>query len=134
MRRVLIVLGVLFATSVVIFGAGMAFFYYALTRLDPYPTWMANYLPQGTHSYEQVAGTFSEFVVKTFPIGSDAKNAIGQITESGFRVIKSSSESVELLWRRRAGPVCDELYLIVIKQTADGTITKITGHLQPICL
>jgi len=133
MRRILTGLGVLFAALVVIFGAGVAFFYYTITRLDPYPTFMANYLPPGTHSYEEEARTFSDFVVRIFPIGSDVKNAIAQITGGGFRITESSSESVELLWRRHAGP-CDELYSIVIKQAADGTIARITGRLNPICL
>jgi hypothetical protein len=77
--------------------------------------------------------TFSEFVVTTFPIGSDAKDAISQITKGGFEVTTSSSDSVELLWRRHAGP-CNELYSIVVNQTADGTIAKITGRLHPTCL
>jgi hypothetical protein len=132
-RRFLIVSGVIFAGLVVICGAGLALFGYALTRADPYPTFMMDYLPKGSHPYQEVALTFSEFVVKAFPIGSDTKEAIARITKGGFEVTTSSSDSVELLWRRHAGP-CNELYSIVVNQTADGTIVKITGRLHPICL
>ncbi len=133
MRRFLIVSGVIFAALVVIYSAGLALFGYALTRADPYPTFMMDYLPKGSHSYQEAALTFSEFVVRTFPTGSDAKDAIAQITKGGFEVTTSSSDSVELLWRRHAGH-CNELYSIVVNQTADGTIAKITGRLHPICL
>jgi hypothetical protein len=133
MRRFLIVLGAMFAGSVVICGAGLALFGYALTRADPYPTFMTDYQLKGSHSYQEAVRTFSEFVVKTFPIGSDAKDATVQITRGGFQVTTSSSDSVELLWRRHAGP-CNELYSIVVNWNADGTIAKITGQLHPICL
>jgi hypothetical protein len=132
-RRFLIVSGVIFAALVVIYSAGLALFGYALTRADPYPTFMMDYLPKGSHSYQEAALTFSEFVVRTFPTGSDAKDAIAQITKGGFEVTTSSSDSGELLWRRHAGH-CNELYAIVVNQTADGTIAKITGRLHPICL
>lgn len=133
MRRFLIVSGVIFAALVVIYSAGLALFGYALTRADPYPTFMMDYLPKGSHSYQEAALKFSEFVVRTFLTGSDAKDAIAQITKGGFEVKTSSSDSVELLWRRHAGH-CNELYSIVVNQTADGTIAKITGRLHPICL
>lgn len=133
MRRFLIVSGVLFAGLVIILGVEVARFGYALTHADPYPAFMMDYLPAGSHSYQEAARTFSEFVVKTFPAGSDANEAIAQITSGGFEVKTSSSDSIELLWRRHAGP-CSELYSIVVSSTADGTIAKIAGRLQPICL
>lgn len=133
MRRILIVFGSILVSSVVLYGAGVALFAYALTRSDPYPTFMTDYQPKSSRSYEEAARTFSEFVGKAFPIGSDAKNAIAQSTGGGFGVIKTGSDSVELLWRRHAGP-CNEMYSIVVSQNADGTINKITGRLHPICL
>ena len=132
-RRFLIVSGGMFAGLVVICAAGLALFGSGLTRADPYPFFMRDYLPKGCHSYQEAALTFSEFVVRTFPIGSDAKDAISKITKGGFEVTTSSSDSVELLWKRQAGP-CNERYLIVVNQTADGTIAKITGRLHPACL
>jgi hypothetical protein len=136
-RRILIAAGVIFAGLVAIYGTGVALFGFALnhafTRADPYPTFMTEFLPEGSHSYEEAARKFSEFVVKAFPISSDAKDAISQITRGGFEVTTSSSDSVELFWKRQAGP-CSEWYSIIVNQNADGTIAKITGRLQPICL
>jgi hypothetical protein len=123
----------MFAGLVVICAAGLALFGYALTRADPYPAFMRDYLPKGSHSYQEAALTFSEFVVRTFPIGSDAKDAISKITKGGFEVTTSNSDSVEFLWKRQAGP-CNERYSIAVNQTADGTIAKITGRLHPACL
>ena len=133
MRRFLMVSGVMFAGLVVIYTGGLALFGYALMRPDPYPVFMSDYLPKGSPSYQEAALTFSEFVVRTFPIGSDAKDAISQITKGGFEVKTSSSDSVELLWKRQAGP-CNERYSIVVNHTADATIAKITGLLHTDCL
>ena len=47
MSRFLIVLAVVFAGSVIIYGAGLALFGYSLTRTDPYPTFMADYQLRG---------------------------------------------------------------------------------------
>jgi hypothetical protein len=52
-RRFLIVSGVIFAGLVVISTAGLAVFGYALTRADPYPTFMRDYLPKGSYSYQE---------------------------------------------------------------------------------
>ena len=133
MRRFLIVLAVVFVGSVVLFGAWLAYFGYALTRSDPYPTFMTDYQLGGSHTYEEAKRSFSDFVVRTFPTGSDAKDAIAQITKGGFKATRSGSESVELLWRRHNGP-CSEQYSIVVSQNVDGTIDKIIGRLHPICL
>jgi hypothetical protein len=110
------------------------------SRLRPIPAIRGNTVgrvigstPKGSHSYQEAARTFSEFIVKTFPPGSDAKDAIARIISGGFEVTTSSSDSVELRWRRHAGP-CSELYSIVVNLTADGTIAKIIGRLHPICL
>ena len=133
MKRFLIVVALTLVSAVVLYGAGVILFGYALTRSDPYPTFMAEQQSESSRSYEEAKRMFSELVVKSFPIGSDAKNAIAQIMGGGFGVIKSGSESVELLWRRHAGP-CSELYSIIVSQNADGTIAKINGRLNPICL
>jgi hypothetical protein len=98
MRRFLIVLAVVFVGSVVLFGAWrLAYFPYALMRADPYPTFMTDYQLGGFHSYEEAKRSFSDFVVRTFPVGSDAKDAIAQITKSDFQVTASTSEAVELV-------------------------------------
>jgi len=133
MPRFLIVLAVVCISSVVLFSAWLAFFGYALTRSDPYPIFMTDYQVGGSPSYEEAKRSFSDFVVKTFPIGSDAKYAIAEITKGGFKATRSGSESVEMLWRRHNGP-CDELYSIVVSQNVDGTIAKIIGRLHPVCL
>jgi hypothetical protein len=133
MRRFLIVLGLIFAVPAVLCGAGLALTAYALARADPYPTFMADYQSKGSRSYREAAHAFSEFVVKTFPIGFDAKDAIAQIHKGGFHVTTSGLDSVELLWERHAGP-CNEQYSIVVNRNADGRIAKITGQLHPICL
>lgn len=65
---------------------GLTFVGYALTRSDPYPTFMTDYLLGGSRSYEEAKRPVSNFVVTTFPIGSDAKDAIAQIT----RVVSKS--------------------------------------------
>ena len=133
MRRFLIVSAIVLAGLAVIYGAGFALFLYAFTRSDPYPAFMADFQSRGTRTYDESKRRFSEFIVEAFPIGSGAKDAIGQITEGGFDVSTSSSDSVELSWRRHAGP-CTEWYAIVVNRNADGTIAKIAGRLQPICL
>ena len=134
MRRFLIVSSMMFAVLVVIYGAMSSRIFYALTRApDPYPTFMADSQLRDTRSYQQAERVFSELVVRTFPIGANAKDAIVQITREGFRVTRSTSDSVELLWNRSAGP-CSEQYLIMIDQNADGVIIKTTGSLHPICL
>jgi hypothetical protein len=133
MRRFLIALAVVFAGSIVMYGAGLALFSYALTRADPYPTFMTGYQLSGSRSYEEAERTFTDFAAKTFPVGSDERDAIAQITGGGFKVTTSSSEAVKLVWKRRAGP-CNELYSIVVSKDVDGRIAKIVGQLQPICL
>ena len=91
---------------------GLTFVGYALTRSDPYPTFMTDYLLGGSRSYEEAKRPVSNFVVTTFPIGSDAKDAIAQITKGGFEVTTSSSDSVELLWRRHAATVTSYIRLL----------------------
>jgi hypothetical protein len=93
----------------------------------------SSYESNAPRSYKEAARTFSEFVAGAFAIGSDAKDAIAQIIRGGFEVIKSNSDSVELLWARHSGP-CSEQYSIVVNKNADGTIAKMTGRLRPICL
>jgi hypothetical protein len=140
MKRFLIETSRIFPILVVIcgvIGLSQLYFYYALshglTRADPYPAFMTELQPKGTRSYQQAEQMFSEFVVRTFPIGSNAKEAIVEITREGFRVMRSTPDSVELRWNRAAGP-CSEQYFIMINQNADGVILKKTGNLHPVCL
>src|ERR1051326_2548955 len=122
-RRFLIVLGVVLAGLAVIYGLGFALFVHALTRSDPYPTFMTDYQSSGPRTYDQAERRFSEFVVEAFPVGSNAKDAVARMTAAGFDVSTSSSDSVELRWRRHAG-TCTEWYSIVVRQNADGTDRK----------
>ena len=108
-----------------------AYFGYAVMRTDPYPTFMTDYLLVGYS--EDAMRSFSDFVVRTFPVGSDAKDAIAQITKSDFQVTASTSEAVELVWNRHNGP-CSERYSIVISRDANGAIARVVGQLRPICL
>ena len=129
MKRLLSVLAlVLYGTPVVY--SGWALFELAHMRADPYPTFMADY-SLGGYS-EEAKRSFSDFVVRTFPVGSDAKDAIAQITKSDFQVTASTSEAVELRWNRHNGP-CGEVYSIVINRDANGAIARAVGKLRPIC-
>ena len=136
MRRFLIVLGILLMSAAAIYG-GLALVSHSFARwlssADPIPGFMADYETKSTGSDERAIRTFPEFLAQAFPTGTDAKDAIAQITRGGFAVTTSSSDSVELLWRRHAGP-CSEVYSITIGQSADGRIAKITGRLHPVCL
>jgi|SRR5215467_9103800 len=100
---------------------------------DPYPPFMRDYEHSSHSTYQEAERIFSEFVVKTFPIGSNAVDAIAQASGGGFRRIASASDALTLLWKRRAGP-CYEDYYIIIDQNAHGTIARATGRLHPVCL
>jgi hypothetical protein len=133
MTRFLLVSGIALLGLVLIWGCGTLLLVHGLTRADPYPAFMRDYEQGSRSTYQEAERTFSEFVVKTFPTGSNAKDAIAQASGGGFRPTTSTSHSVELVWMRRAGP-CHEDYYLIIDQTADGTIANITGRLHAICL
>jgi hypothetical protein len=61
MRRFLIVLAVVFAGSVIIYGAGLALFGYSLTRTDPYPNFMAEYQLRGEESLRDSEAKFRDY-------------------------------------------------------------------------
>jgi hypothetical protein len=128
--QIVLAIGLLVAPAVLL-GAWWAYFGYAVMSSDPYPTFMSDYQLEG-YSYEGAQREFSDFVVRTFPVGSDAKGAIAQITKSDFQVIASTSEAVELRWNRHNGP-CGEVYSIVISRDANGAIARAVGKLRPIC-
>jgi hypothetical protein len=132
MKRLLIVLAVVIAGSVIMYG-GLALFGRAFMRADAYPTFMADYQASEPRSYEEAKRTFSDFVTRKFPTGSDEHDAIAQITNGGFQITTSTSETVELFWKRHSGP-CSEQYSIVIGKDPNGRIAKIVGQLHPICL
>jgi hypothetical protein len=132
-RRFLIALAAVFVVVVGIGGVGSTLIRRAITSVDPYPTFMTDYQQRGARTYEEAKHAFSDFVVETFPPGSDAKDAIAKITGGGFEVTTSASEFVRLLWRRHAGP-CSEQYSIAINRNSDGKIANIVGDLRPICL
>jgi hypothetical protein len=106
------------------YGGAKLFLFYALMP-DPYLDFMRDCV--------QMRHPFSECVVKTFPIGSNSKDAIAQASRGGFRQMTSTSHSVELLWTRRA-VICNEHYFIIIDLSADGTVAKATGRRHNICL
>jgi hypothetical protein len=133
MRRVVIVLAIVFAGSLIVFGASWILIPYALTRSDPYPAFMADLKRRDSPLYEDAIRRFSDFVAETFPIGADMSDAVAQITKGGFQVTSSTSTSVKLVWNRRNGP-CSEEYSIVVGGDAAGKIAEIAGRLHPICL
>jgi hypothetical protein len=136
LRRIFIVFGALLAVSVVLYAGAAALTYSltrALTRLDDYPTFMAE-LKRHDHprTYDQAELAFSEFVTRSFPIGSSADEAIAKISGGGFSAT-SHSDPVVLVWKRAAGP-CSEQYSIVVLKDAAGRIANISGTLYPACL
>jgi hypothetical protein len=133
MRRILIVLGVVFAGWGLIYGGTSFALFYGLTQADAYPAFMTDYQVIEFRTYEDAERGFSDFVAKTFPIGAAASDAIGQISRGGCQITTSGSETIELVWKRHNGP-CNERYSIVVSGDADGRIAKIVGQLRPICL
>ena len=131
-KPILIVLAVLLAGSALVHWAALAFSR-AMMSADPYPAFMAEYDAGRSRSYEDAKRAFSDFVTKTFPVGSDAGNAIAQIIEGGFQAEIQASESSRFTWKRHSGP-CSEWYTIGVKEDAGRRIAGITGRLQPVCL
>jgi hypothetical protein len=105
---------------------------YVLFQADPLPAFMAE-LKSCCTTYDEVRARFSELVVKTLPIGSNASDAIALTTGVGFEVVQSAANSIELRLERRAG-ICTDQYFIVIDRNADGTIASASARLHPICL
>jgi Na+(H+)/acetate symporter ActP len=89
MKRMLLVLAIVFAASIFVYG-GLALFGRAFMRADSYPTFMAEYQAKTPRSLAEAKRNFSDFVAKAFPVGSDESDAIAQITSGGFRIMKSS--------------------------------------------
>lgn len=125
-KRLLVVLAIMVACWVAVYRTGVL-------SADPYPAFMADYEGSRPRSYEEAKRAFSDFVVKSFPVGSDGGDAIAQITRGGFKVGKSTPDFSEFGWDRHAGP-CSELYSIVVGTDANRRIVSISGRLQPICL
>jgi hypothetical protein len=133
LRRIFIVFGALLVVLVILYAGTIALLSYSLTRLDDYPAFMAELKHSGRpRSYDQAALAFSEFVTRTFPIGSSAEEAIATISGGGFSTT-SRPDSVALVWKRAAGP-CSEHYSIVVVKDAVGRIANISGTLNPYCL
>jgi hypothetical protein len=133
LRRIFIVFGALFVVLVILYAGTIALLSYSLTRLDDYPAFMAELKHSGDpRTYDQAELAFSEFVTRTFPIGSRAEEAIATISGGGFSAT-SRPDSVGLVWKRAAGP-CSEHYSIVVVNDAAGRIANISGTLNPYCL
>jgi hypothetical protein len=133
LRRIFIVFGALLAVSVILYAGATALLTTSFTRVADYPTFMAE-LKHGGHprTYDQAELAFSEFVTRTFPIGSRAEEAIATISGGGFSAT-SHPDSVVLVWKRAAGPCSEHYSIVVVKDTA-GRITNISGTLNPYCL
>ena len=114
----------------IVYVIGMVIMVHGLTTLDPFPPFMTDYQPNG---YLQAEPRFNEFVGKTFPIGSDAQDAIAKIAREGFAVAELAPDTWQLDWNRHAGP-CSEHYLIIILQRDNRMIAEITGRLGLSCL
>jgi hypothetical protein len=108
-------------------------FLHGLARADPYPSFMADYQLKAPGTYLKADRAFNAFVGDTFPVGSDAKQAVALITSQGFQIVSSTPVSFQLLWTRRAGP-CNERYSIMIRQSEGGSIVEATGRVNPVCL
>ena len=132
-RRFLIGSCIILAVIGAICVATYAGLIHGLTRADPFPSFMAGYQLKARDTYVQAERAFTEFVGDTFPIGSDAKQAVALITSQRFQVVSSTPVSFDILWIRHAGP-CGERYLIVIRQGENGLIVEATGQLEPVCL
>jgi hypothetical protein len=128
-----IVLAVVFGGPAILYLAGVALMVRAFTSSDPYPAFMAEYERGHSRTYQDAEREFSDFVVKTFPIGSSGRDAIAQIIEGGFQAEIQTPPSSRFIWKRHAGP-CSEQYSIVMKEDPDRRIASIIGRLQPICL
>jgi hypothetical protein len=87
-----------------IYVAGFVGLLRGLTHADPYPPFMTDYQLKASRYYAQAEREFSEFVNDTFPIGSNAKQAVALLSSQGFDILSSSPASVQLLWARHAGP------------------------------
>jgi hypothetical protein len=131
--RVIIGFCIILTVIGAVYVAAYAGFLIGLTRADPYPSFMLNYQLKAPGTYAQAERAFGEFVGDTFPIGSDAKQAVALITSQGFHIVSSTSVDFQLLWTRHAGP-CDERYSIAIRQSEGGSIVEATGRLNPVCL
>jgi len=133
-KRFLIAFCIVLTATGAIYVAAIVALFHGLTHADPYPPFMANYQRlRGEGTYMRAMRAFSEFVSDTFPIGSNAEQAVALITSQGFHILPSTAASFQLLWARHAGP-CSERYFIVIRQGEDGSIVEAKGQLNPACL
>jgi hypothetical protein len=133
MKRLLIVLAVVAFGAAALYGVGLAIVFYGLTRSDPYPAFLSDFAKSRPHMYEDIRRDFSDYVVTRFPVGSDEHDATAQFVAGGFRIVKSTPETVELFWKRRAGP-CSEEHLVIMSRTLAGKIANIAGRFSAICL
>jgi hypothetical protein len=133
LRQYLIGFCIIFAFIGAVYVATIAGFLHGMKRADPYPPFMADYQLKKPGTYAEDDRAFNKFVGDTFPIGSNAKQAVALITSQGFDIVSSTTVSFSLLWARQAGP-CSEHYLIMIRQSEDSSIVDATGRLNPACL
>jgi hypothetical protein len=130
-KRILFGLAIVLAGCAIYIVGSAALF--RSSRLDAYPPFMAGIQPTPPYVYEDVRKAFSRFVAERFPVGSDARGAVAQITGNGFSLVRSKPMETYLLWKRSAFP-CTEEYRIIVQANEDGSILKIDGKLIPICL
>lgn len=120
--KLLLALGV---TLGIIWAGGFALLLHNLTTVDPYPAFMPDYARGETG--------FDQFVARTFPVGSNAQDAIAKIRLWGLRGGGSKAGSYQFFWIRHAG-FCGEDYSIILRENSDGTIAEISGWKQTRCL
>jgi hypothetical protein len=132
LKRFLVGVSIALTIAGVFYVAAVAILVRQLTIMDPLPSFMASYQLKRTGTYAEAERAFPEFVSETFPVGSNAKQAVALVTSQGFDVVSSPDSSL-LRWTRRAGP-CAEQYSIMIRQSSDGSIVEAAGQMHPACL
>jgi hypothetical protein len=133
LSRFVVASGLVLAILGVIHGVTVARLIYGLKRTDPHPAFMADYRLNVPGTYQKAKDDFDGFVRKTFPVGSNAKDAIAQLIHEGFQLATPTADTLRLVWNRMAGP-CREEFSILIRQSDASIIAEITGRLHPVCL
>jgi hypothetical protein len=131
----------IFFVSVVVVAAlavgGLSAWLWYASRSDPYPAFMANFdsdVPGPPYTYADAQEAFTRFISKKFPIGSNAKRVIEEVTRESFQLLPTTRQEMVLGWKRHAGLVCAEYFSITVKSDDDVLITSIRGELRPACL
>jgi hypothetical protein len=131
-RKIIIGLAVIFIIGCSVYAIGRALFDH-MNLITPYPVFMAEIQPKPPYALEEVGQAFAKFIANKFPVGSSAKQTITVAARGGFTTLASKPRETRLIWKRGAG-VCNEQYIIVIREDDAGLIESIEGLFRPICL